>query len=104
MNSNYALIAMFALILTNLPIKVHAQPPCPPDPSLATIVDTPEKCSCFYALVSSGLDVADASTFDLAFDDDSVQNFLVWVKLSEVLKRMIYSTGNQIQNHQALAE
>ena len=76
-SSNYALIAIFALVLTNLPIIVRAQPPvppCPPDPSLATIVDTPEKCNCFYALAFSGFDSADASTYSTVFSDDSVQN------------------------------
>jgi hypothetical protein len=76
MNSNYySLFAIFAVVLTNLSINVHAQqPPCPPDPSLETIVNTPEKCNCFYALLFSGLDLADASTFGTVFADDSVQN------------------------------
>jgi len=50
-------------------------PPCLPPPGLELVVDTQEKCLCFYALLGSGLDTGDSSTFDAAFTDDTVQEF-----------------------------
>eukprot|EP00588_Corethron_pennatum_P014161 CAMPEP_0194267732 /NCGR_PEP_ID=MMETSP0169-20130528/2179_1 /TAXON_ID=218684 /ORGANISM="Corethron pennatum, Strain L29A3" /LENGTH=362 /DNA_ID=CAMNT_0039008685 /DNA_START=121 /DNA_END=1209 /DNA_ORIENTATION=+ len=49
-------------------------PPCPP-PGLELIVDTQEKCMCFYSLLGSALDIGDQSTFDAVFTDDTVQEF-----------------------------
>jgi len=54
--------------------SILAEKPCPPVPELATIVNTPEKCNCFYALQGSGVVFGDATTYDKGFNDDSVQN------------------------------
>ena len=54
------------------PTTIIAQsPPCPPMLELATVVDTPAKCACFYALVSSGLDQTNPETYGNAFDDET---------------------------------
>jgi len=49
--------------------------PCPP-PGLEQVVDTEEKCMCFYSLAASGIDLGNASTFDSAFTDDTVQEII----------------------------
>lgn len=49
-------------------------PPCPP-PGLELVVDTQEKCMCFYSLLGSGLETGNSSTFDAVFTDDTVQEF-----------------------------
>jgi len=58
------------------PVLSQDAPPCPPTiPGLAAVVDTPEKCMCFYSLAGSGFEAGDSSTFDTVLNDDSVQNF-----------------------------
>mmetsp|Transcript_7304 Transcript_7304/g.10338 ORF Transcript_7304/g.10338 Transcript_7304/m.10338 type:complete len:339 (+) Transcript_7304:219-1235(+) len=56
-------------------VAVHAQLPCPPIPELADVVDTLEKCDCFYALIGSKLDFADASTYGEAMNEDTVYHY-----------------------------
>ena len=62
---------MVMTVLLKSPL-VQSQLPCPPLAELATVVDTPEKCNCFWSLYSTPLDLGDPSTFDGYFEDDSV--------------------------------
>lgn len=88
------------LVLAYVTVTISAQqPPCPPPiPELADVVNTVEKCMCFYALIGSGLELGDSSTYDTVFDSDSVQympqvgqyggvdgikEYLTWVKAGE---------------------
>ena len=69
-----SIIAFLASALVLIKSASAQNPPCPP-PGLEAVVDTPEKCMCFYSLAGSGLDLGDSSTFDAVFDENSVQNF-----------------------------
>mmetsp|Transcript_3826 Transcript_3826/g.6863 ORF Transcript_3826/g.6863 Transcript_3826/m.6863 type:complete len:339 (+) Transcript_3826:89-1105(+) len=72
----FHLLASVAVTLVAVIDPILAQePPCPPIPELAGVVDTFEKCMCFYALLGSGLDLGNSTTFSSAFNDVSVQNF-----------------------------
>ena len=65
-----------ALFLAFGSAMVHAQTlPCPPVPELAHVVDTQDKCNCFYAMAGSGLDIGDETTYEPAFNDDTEFNF-----------------------------
>jgi hypothetical protein len=73
---NVAMVATTLLLISSAVPRTLAQGalPCPP-PQLENVVNTKEKCSCFYSLVGSGLDLGNSATFSSVFNDDSVQNF-----------------------------
>lgn len=72
----HQLLASVVVTLVAVIDPILAQgPSCHPPPELAGVVDTPEKCICFYALVGSRLDLGNSATFSSVFNDVSVQNF-----------------------------
>lgn len=71
----HLLCITYIAALVAIPQPVLAQPPCPVPPGLEDVVNSAEKCACFYSLAGSGLDLGDSSTFSTVFTDDSVQNF-----------------------------
>lgn len=75
MNFHLIFVTYFAALVA-IPQPVLAQPPCPPPfpPGLEDVVNSAEKCACFYSLLGSGLDLGDSSTFSTVFTDDSVQS------------------------------
>jgi len=77
------------------PVLSQDMPPCPP-PGLDAVVNTPEKCMCFYSLISSGLDVGDASTYPNIFTDDTIfQVFQVgkFVGLDNIVEYISFFSG-----------
>jgi len=62
----------FSLAITLGKSALAQTPPCPP-PGLEKVVDTEEKCLCFYSLAGSGLDLGNELTFSTAFTDDTIQ-------------------------------
>jgi hypothetical protein len=71
-----ALLLLLSRPVLSMPLLADQALLCPPPvPGLEMVVDTAEKCMCFYALAASNLDTGDPSTFETVYNDDSVLEF-----------------------------
>mmetsp|Transcript_24729 Transcript_24729/g.44419 ORF Transcript_24729/g.44419 Transcript_24729/m.44419 type:complete len:354 (-) Transcript_24729:63-1124(-) len=66
-------LSTFLLLLGQQQFAVAEATPCLPPPGLGNLLDTQEKCNCFYSFAASGIE--DPSNFPSIYAEDSVLEF-----------------------------